>query len=197
MRSAESAERKRAYNRAYGKVYRQTHPRTPLTPHARAVKREYQRTRWLVYSKAYREANKDRLAAARSVRYKKTRSTPEGVERLKARANLSNAVLREKIFESYGRMCACCGETDTAFLTLDHVNGGGQEHHRLRKDGTRLPHRATGIRVYRAVQREGFPKDKYRLLCMNCNWATRFGKKCPHQQTVEALIESLDMVGVS
>ncbi len=78
--------------------------------------------------------------------------------------------MREAILRAYGHRCACCGETEEAFLTLEHVNGDGASHRKLR--GTN--------RVYADVVAEGFP-DKYTLLCWNCNCAKRFGGKCPHE----------------
>lgn len=27
--------------------------------------------------------------------------------------------------------------------------------------------------------------ERYEILCMNCNWATRFGKICPHKRGEE------------
>lgn len=38
--------------------------------------------------------------------------------------------IKQKVFDHYGERCACCGETERLFLTLDHVNNDGAEHRR-------------------------------------------------------------------
>lgn len=79
---------------------------------------------------------------------------------------------QSELIDAYGGRCACCGEREPAFLTLDHIGGGGNRHRRL-SGGDR--------KMKQEIKRLGFPKDKYRLLCMNCQIATRFGRTCPHQ----------------
>ncbi len=81
--------------------------------------------------------------------------------------------LRDCVFEAYGKVCACCGESEEVFLTVDHADGDGAIHRK------KFGQSAWG--VYRDIVNQGFPK-KYRILCMNCNWATRFGHPCFHQQ---------------
>ena len=75
------------------------------------------------------------------------------------------------VLDHYGAVCACCGETTREFLTIDHVGGGGMKHRRA-TGGTQG--------VCRDIIKNNFPA-KYRILCMNCNWATRHGKPCPHK----------------
>lgn len=84
----------------------------------------------------------------------------------------SNRKLKAEMFAAYGSKCKCCGETREQFLTLDHIGGGGNEHRR------RLGH-SRGSWV--ELRRLGWPQDKYRLLCMNCNWVRRLGAACPHE----------------
>jgi hypothetical protein len=81
-------------------------------------------------------------------------------------------VLQSEVIEAYGGKCVCCGESESAFLTIDHIDGGGNKH-RKEVGGFR--------KLKQELKRLGWPKDKYRLLCMNCNHATRFGRVCPHQ----------------
>jgi hypothetical protein len=81
--------------------------------------------------------------------------------------------LRDLIFEAYGRQCSCCGESEERFLTLDHIGGGGRKH--LKERG------GNGYQMLLDVIRQGFPKDKYRVLCMSCNMAERYGHLCPHR----------------
>lgn len=76
---------------------------------------------------------------------------------------------REKFFEIYGDKCACCGELGKVFLTLDHINGGGCKERRIN----------SAMSTYRRAIKN-IDHTEFRTLCMNCNYATRFGKDCPH-----------------
>lgn len=81
--------------------------------------------------------------------------------------------LRHEVIYSYGGKCACCGERQFPFLTIDHIGGGGAKHKREIGGKTH--------QLYSWLKRKGFP-DGFRVLCMNCNWATAYGRICPHQQ---------------
>lgn len=35
------------------------------------------------------------------------------------------------IYEHYGAVCKCCGETEPAFLTIDHINNDGAAHRKV------------------------------------------------------------------
>lgn len=61
------------------------------------------------------------------------------------------------------------------FLTIDHVNGKGNEHRKLL-----FKHNVGGVHMYRWLKRNNYPEG-YTILCMNCNWAQRYGNICPHQ----------------
>ncbi len=84
--------------------------------------------------------------------------------------------LKRKVIEGYGGECVCCGETEIVFLTIDHVNRDGHLH-RQRNGG--------GHMIYRELIKEKFP-SYCRVLCMNCNFAIRFGNICPHQALAKA-----------
>ena len=70
--------------------------------------------------------------------------------------------LRRKVFDYYGRACACCGATDE--LCIDHVNGDGRQH---RMELFSDPRRA-GHDFYRVLIRQGFPPG-YQVLCRRCS----------------------------
>ncbi len=74
--------------------------------------------------------------------------------------------------------CQCpngCSEGHLEFLTIDHIDGGGNKHRKKLNHGG-------GRRFYRWLKRNEYPKE-YRVLCMNCNMAFgRFGY-CPHGRT--------------
>lgn len=81
---------------------------------------------------------------------------------------------KQKVIDAYGGKCACCGEHRFEFLSIDHINGGGKAH--------RATLRLVGNEIYRWLESNGFPKDKYRLLCYNCNLSHGYYGYCPHQR---------------
>lgn len=88
----------------------------------------------------------------------------------KANVRADIARKREIVIKAYGSACQCCGENESAFLAIDHVQGGGTKE------------RAQGItsrRLYLKLIRENFP-DTYQLLCHNCNTAKYRLGTCPH-----------------
>lgn len=83
--------------------------------------------------------------------------------------------LKDRVFNAYGGYrCTCCGETERAFLVLDHVNNDGAKDRRG-PDGHRLPP------PYKKIIQAGFPAG-YQVLCCNCNWGKYINRgTCPHQ----------------
>lgn len=86
--------------------------------------------------------------------------------------------VRDLVYRAYGGYrCACCGETESKFLTIDHIYNDGAKHkreHRLR----------TGEQMYRWLIRNRYPKG-FQILCMNCNWGKRNNNGvCPHSGKV-------------
>lgn len=98
--------------------------------------------------------------------------------RINAKVSGNNIRKRNKllIMQHYSKLdipkCACCGETEIDFLSLDHINGGGNKHRK-----------SLGIRsIYSWIIKNNFP-DGFQVLCMNC----QFGKQlnngvCPHKK---------------
>lgn len=82
-------------------------------------------------------------------------------------------------FAAYGgAICKCCGETELAFLSLDHVNDDGGAHRR----SLNLPN--GGYSFYLRMRRANYPNDPpLQVLCMNCQFGRKHcGGVCPHQQ---------------
>lgn len=90
---------------------------------------------------------------------------------LNERRKRDHARDRRRCMEAYGGLiCACCGEREFAFLTIDHVNGGGSEEAKK----SRTP-------IYVRLRRAGYPPG-YQILCYNCNCGRhRNGGVCPHK----------------
>jgi hypothetical protein len=76
--------------------------------------------------------------------------------------------------DAYGGQCRCCGETELSFLSIDHINGGGRSH----RKSLGL---TAGQSFYFWLKENGFPKDEFQVLCMNCQWGKRMHGICPHQ----------------
>ncbi len=79
--------------------------------------------------------------------------------------------LRSDALKEYGEKCVCCGETTQEFLQIDHVNGSGLAHRKS------IP----GGNIYLWLKKNNYPKDGFRLLCANCNWARGMWGYCPHE----------------
>lgn len=76
--------------------------------------------------------------------------------------------------EHYGGKCACCGESERAFLVIDHIDGDGNTHRRENK--------ITGDNnIGRWLKRHGYPEG-FQVLCANCNMAKEWPDGCPHQR---------------
>jgi hypothetical protein len=96
-------------------------------------------------------------------------------EHTRLSARRKNAALRKQVLDIFGNRCNCCGESRPEFLSLDHINGRTAEEKR----------RGPSSNSYRAARREGYPRDKYRLLCYNCNCSRGFLGYCPHERERE------------
>lgn len=98
------------------------------------------------------------------------------------------AKLKLDMLNAFGGKCQCCGEDHPYFLTLDHIQNYG---HRVQRE---VDFKTTQ-QIYRQARKEGWPKDKYQLLCMNCNSAKGFYGECPHktgissQQALQGIID--------
>lgn len=89
----------------------------------------------------------------------------------KERTAQRRVALLKRVFNAYGHRCACCGESNSVFLTLDHVLGNGAEHKRERK---RLSEPGD---LYQWAEARNFP-DNLQLLCWNCNCARFYRGSC-------------------
>ena len=84
---------------------------------------------------------------------------------MKRRANKSRKLLKEQVLTHYGGgklACIKCGFTDERALTIDHIDGNGNQH---RKEVKRQ-------NLYRWLRRADYPEG-FQTLCMNCQWIKR------------------------
>jgi hypothetical protein len=88
-------------------------------------------------------------------------------------------LLKIKVLSYYSKgepKCACCGEKELDFLSVDHINGGGNKHHKTFELSS-----TCGGNICRWVKRNNYPPG-FRVLCMNCNFAIGAFGSCPHQR---------------
>lgn len=92
--------------------------------------------------------------------------------------------LRAEVLAAYGGKCSCpgCTITEPAFLEVDHIYNDGADHRREICGGNSR----SGIRFYTWLRKHGFPKDRFQLLCRNCNGAKYQCGECPHVTAARA-----------
>ena len=86
-----------------------------------------------------------------------------------------SSILKNDVFEAYGGWkCACCGELERSFLTIDHMQNNGSQ---LRREGVH----GHSTQFYRWLKKSNYPID-FQVLCMNCQFGKRMNNNiCPHQ----------------
>lgn len=88
------------------------------------------------------------------------------------------ARIKAEMIAAYGGACNCCGEAEPLFLQLDHVENDGNLDRKAHK---------TSAKLWAHLKREGWPKDRYQLLCANCNFGKAMnGGVCPHRGASDA-----------
>jgi len=81
--------------------------------------------------------------------------------------------------------CACCGETEIKFLTIDHINGFGNRHRKQIKKN-----------LYLWLKENGYPKEGFQVLCFNCNMGkNRNDGICPHVHQETNPDRKIGMIG--
>lgn len=126
------------------------------------------------WQKDYYQKNKE------SIRKKQQKYEQENRGKFKVYQKQFREKLRLECLTHYGGnppKCACCGETEIKFLTIDHINGGGNQHYKLRKKSS----------IYQWLVNNNFPEG-YQVLCYNCNCAKGHYGVCPHQIKKECFV---------
>ena len=127
------------------------------------------------YRKQYYRRNREAIKA--NVR----KWEAEHPEQRKANARVYYFRLQHQCIMAYGGYrCACCGEAEPMFLTIDHVENNGSQH---RKELGTLG----GAKFYLWLIANHFPRG-FQVLCSNCNHGRhRNGGICPHEQGVTTI----------
>jgi len=104
-------------------------------------------------------------------------------ERARVQRIKDRAAIRRDVISHYGGKCACCGESEDAFLCIDHINGGGNQHRKVTFKVKRTESGSMagtgGGRFYRWLQTNNYPPE-FQVLCWNCNSAKHKLGQCPH-----------------
>lgn len=116
---------------------------------------------------------------ARSREYQKTDA---GRTNLCSRAKEYRDKIRVEVIVAYGGACACCGEDQLPFLTIDHI-----VPLRSSKD------RKSSYQLSAFLKKHGFP-DGYQVLCFNCNLAKGIAGECPHRSLYMSRLNKLTLV---
>ena len=84
--------------------------------------------------------------------------------------------LKTAVLQYYGNTkCFCCGETNSFFLSIDHINNDGASERR------KLKSNRSGVNFYRWLVMNDFPSG-YQVACHNCNLGRHMnGGICPHE----------------
>lgn len=139
------------------------------------------RARWLAVCRKWRKKNPKKSRAIKARWRKKNPGKIQELRRAWYRKHRQRHVeyardsrrrLSYAVFKIYGGKCACCGERELRFLTLDHVknNGGQERRHGLKNN-----------QLYRLIRNTGKRMAGIQVLCANCNLGKQWNAGvCPH-----------------
>jgi hypothetical protein len=116
----------------------------------------------------HRQRDPERFRSQATGRARQWRA--KNTEKVNATSRKQRRKIRAEVLAHYGDHCVCCGEREPDFLSLDHINGGGNKE---RKEV------GPGIVWYYWLRKQGYP-DGLQVLCYNCNLAKGFLGECPH-----------------
>lgn len=119
--------------------------------------------------KKYRECNKEILKKWRD-------DNKECLYQKKKEKRFENKIRVYNHYSNYDIKCSCCGENQIEFLSIDHIEGGGNKHRKALG--------FSGYHIYNYLIKNNFPPG-FQILCMNCNFSK--GKRdgngiCIHQK---------------
>lgn len=118
----------------------------------------------------YREKNREAINEKNRQRYADNKVKEQ------MRQQRRRFVLKLEVLSHYSQcgdaVCACCGEDEIEFLSIDHINGGGiKQRKKLGRSGWSF---------YLWLKSNNFP-DGFRVLCHNCNQSYGQFGYCPHE----------------
>ena len=162
---------KREYHRLYELAHKKELKEYRRRWHLKNRTRQYENNKkWI---KDHREQY---LQRRKEYRLRKLAEDPNRERKYKPQKHEYGQRVKREVFSHYGKKCFCCGETNMAFLTIDHINNDG---HKLKNPGNKRKY--VGLILYLWLRKHGYPND-VRIACFNCNIARQNneGKVCPH-----------------
>lgn len=114
-------------------------------------------------------SNREGVRSRQQAYYAKTRT--KHLARMKENHTKRIRKIRSQLFSVFGSQCQCCGESNERFLTLHHINGGGNK---TRREKGREPSLVAAVKSR--------DKAAYQILCFNCHIGMHAnGGTCPHK----------------
>lgn len=114
----------------------------------------------------------------RQQQYKRSDAKPKVLAANRKWSSEYRAALRREMIDAYGGRCSCCGEKRPQFLQLDHIENDGHLDRKIHR---------TSIKLFAHLKKAGWTKDRYQLLCANCNFGKLLnGGVCPHKDVSHA-----------
>lgn len=93
--------------------------------------------------------------------------------------------IKHFVIDKYGGECNCCGEKETLFLTIDHINNDGKIDRVNKKNYSSLS-------FYLKLKKYDKRND-IQVLCFNCNLGKSInGGVCPHKEIRRKLTDQYD-----
>jgi len=121
----------------------------------------------------YQEKNKEKISENRKIFGYNKRRWEENHMQMREYCQKR----RLRVFNHYSGnppKCACCGEREIRFLTIDHINNDGAEHRKTANVGG-------GQQIIGWLIKNDFPEG-FQILCYNCNMAKGHYGECPHKE---------------
>lgn len=122
----------------------------------------------------------DRRKERRTAEYKRNHGT------YKRSKSDNTALLRHQALLAYSNgviQCACCGELEYEFLTIDHIVPRKEHGHDQSFSGRKL---------YLWLKRNNYPAG-FQVYCWNCNLGKHRCGECPHKLNKEPKIPFRDI----
>lgn len=180
----DSGDKRRAYQREWqSKNYdRIKGDRNERSRQWRLDHPEESREQFRRYREAHREELRAKAAAYKAAHPDRVKASQlKSRDRMRAYQRRLYVQTRSAVIEAYGGACVCCSERNPAFLTVDHVNNDGGAG---RKAGGG---EGSGIRLYRWLAKQRYPRDRFQLLCYNCNCSKQHdqeGHRLAHERAI-------------
>ncbi len=87
------------------------------------------------------------------------------LDQAKAHRRKLRLLVRREVISHYGGECVYCGNDEVIFLTIDHINGGGNRHRKEAGEPNIC------MLLYKQQRADGRYPNNYQVTCWGCNSA--------------------------